>query len=439
MSPPQRSLHISQARLRAAIWPTQVGKTRFGAAEAWWHLTGSHPYRGAMQVPNTGWCLAADLRSGWPSICAKLREIEPPGVLADGCTYDQATGYTYRQQKLVKLANGSMMLGKGSDQAVVALSSGTIDWAWVDEPPKEAHYRELRRRLSATGGPVWLTLTPIGRPCGWLRKAIEGDPDDPENTAPEEPGWHVTHSELDTGTAPHRSLASIEDQKAATSRFEYRQTVLGLWDGFEVGRWIAGFTEAHIFDDEGGPAGEVQAIGLGMDHGERPGAQAAYLTAYDGFRLWVLGEYASGEGSGPPQHVEGVVQLLHRWGLTPHDVTDARGDTNSAGWLGPGVTVNQLMEDAFATRVRMALPPFRIQAARKLRGGVRTRADTLHNAFLSDRLRVHQSCRALIHSLRYWMGLNDDLKHPVDALGYIAMDYLAVGAASGVSSIALEG
>ena len=54
MSPPQSQFHRSQERKRFLRWPNQTGKTRSGAAEAWWHALGDHPFRDVAPAPNIG-------------------------------------------------------------------------------------------------------------------------------------------------------------------------------------------------------------------------------------------------------------------------------------------------------------------------------------------------------------------------------------------------
>ena len=116
--------------------------------------------------------------------------------------------------------------------------------------------------------------------------------------------------------------------------------------------------------------------------------------------------------------------MMKPWGIGLHQVDEARGDSNSAGRLGLGLSVNETLERAFADLAGSSRPPFAIRVPYKGRGSIKARARLLNAAAIDGRFRVHESCPKLIHSLRHWRGQNDDLKHPFDALAYIADVYL---------------
>ena len=132
----RNGFHMSQNRKRAFIAANKVGKTYWGAAEAWFHLLSDHPYREVPQPGSTGWVLCSDLRTGWETISEVMHELEPPGVLGESCKYVPGIGYLYRSQKILRTINGSQMVGKGCEQSLLALESKRVQWAWIDEPPK---------------------------------------------------------------------------------------------------------------------------------------------------------------------------------------------------------------------------------------------------------------------------------------------------------------
>jgi hypothetical protein len=423
MSAPQREFHTSQARKRASISANGIGKTYKGAAEAWWHMLGAHPHRDVPEL-RRGWVLCPDLKKGWFNISRVMRELEPPDVLDPACKFVEGIGYLYRSRKIIAVKGGGMMVGNGCKQDVMALEGDQIGWLWVDEPPTPHHWAAARARVDRTAGPIWLTATPINRPVEWLRAVLEGDPD--KGTAPE-PGWWVKHYPLNARNAPHKTSDEIQRMIDGYLPFERPQRIKAEWDGYAEGRWIPAFREhLHCFNNSDPTIPAQMDFYGGWDHGEKPGAEAAYLLGYDGFRAWVLGEYSSPPGSGPEQHAEGFEKLLEEWDLGLTDVRSCWGDVNSAGWMMPGHSVNQVLEAAFAKRVRMVQPPFRMFPARKHgQGSIKNRARLINNTILSDRLRVHESCRQLRKSLMYWMGGNDDLKHPIDGLGYVLQEIIA--------------
>ena len=264
-------------------------------------------------------------------------------------------------------------------------------------------------------------FTPIGRPVDWLRDAVEGNPQTGA-TAREE--WDIHRVPLTAENCPHRTPEDIQAQIDSYGPWEYRQRVLGEWDGVSVDRWIPGFSELCVFADDEAPR-NVEAVGLGWDHGERPGASVCYLVVWAGERLWVLAEYVSQERNTPKAEAIQIRDMLKPWGIGLHQIDEARGDSNSAGRLGLGLSVNETLERAFADLAGSSRAPFAIRVPYKGRGSIKARARLLNAAAIDGRFRVHESCTKLIHSLRHWRGQNDDLKHPFDALAYIADVYLS--------------
>jgi hypothetical protein len=428
MSPAQRAAHMSPHGRRILIGGNQIGKTRFLAAESWWLAGAFHPFRESPAPGSIGWIVCADLRAGWPNISRKLREIEPPGILDPRQKYDDARGYTFSGSKLIRLKSGSLIFGKSGSQDLIALSGATIDWLAFDEVPKIGHYSEARSRVavasaSAAGGPVIMGFTPIGRPVDWLRDTVEGNP---ETGATAREDWDIHRVPLTAENCPHRTPEDIQAQIDSYGPWEYRQRVLGEWDGVSVDRWIPGFSELCIFGDDEAPQ-NVEAVGLGWDHGERPGASVCYLVAWTGERLWVLAEYCSEERNTPKAEAIAIRDMLRPWGIGLHQIDEARGDSNSAGRLGLGLSVNETLERAFADLAGSSRPPFAIRVPYKGRGSIKARARLLNAAAVDGRFRVHESCTKLIHSLRHWRGQNDDLKHPFDGVAYIADVYLSPG------------
>ena len=429
MSPPQRRMHQSKARKRAFIAANKVGKSYWGSAEAWYHLMGRHPCREAPEPGSVGWVLCSDLRTGWEVISQVMHELQPPGILHEACKYVPGVGYMYRGTKQVMCANGSSMVGKGCEQSLLALESKRVQWAWIDEPPKEAHFHGLRARLtmdiSTPGcGALFVTATPVGRPCEWLRRILEGSIED--NIDPE-PGWFVEHVELSLENAPHRKQEDIDAQMMECSPWEYNQRIKAQWDGLTKGRWVSGFSEANMFDDEQIPT-NVESVGLGWDHGELPGKSVCYLVAWDGFAIWVLDEYCNEERSTPSTEARGVADMCKRWGVALTDIQEAVGDSNSAGKLGIGFTINDLIMREFAKLCGTSRPPFNIKVPYKRRGSIDARVRLLSMACVDGRFRVHNRCTKLVSSLRHWRGGNDDLKDAFDAVSYISEIYISPGA-----------
>ena len=101
-----------------------------------------------------------------------------------------------------------------------------------------------------------------------------------------------------------------------------------------------------------------------------------------------------------------------------------RGDVNSAGKLGDGVSINALLEREFAKLAKARKSPFTIRIPDKSKGSIIGGCKKVNFGFAEDRIHVHESCTALLKTLRHWTGENDDLKHAADAFRYIAVDFL---------------
>ena len=434
----QDRFHRSLARKRLILAGNRLGKTYAGAGEAWWYATGRHPYREVSQEPTLGWILCSDLKSGWAAVSRCLRSLEPPGALDQRCHYSQEDGYTVAGVKMVKLTNGSLMVGKGSDQKVLSLESDEVHWAWVDEPPKQDHFNALRNRLTVTLGPLWVTLTPISRPVEWMRDLIEGNPD--EGRVRIEDDWYVEHVEVTYENAPHRTPESIEVQRTECDGWEYNQRILAKWDGVSPGRKLSAFTEALILYDEDLPL-DYDELRMGIDHGEGAGSEAAYLvgikhpdTPMGREKVYLLREYISSDehGFSPRDHVRGLLTMLSSVGLTVHHfcgpgggrVGCVFGDTNSAGMLGAGVLYNEMLERAFRDELGVSSLPFSIEPCRKGKGSVAASLSAMNSAMREGRWFVHESCVQFCYSARHFTGREEKLKHVLDGARYSVMDYL---------------
>ena len=419
MSPGQAEFHASHDQRRLMIAGNQVGKTRALAAECWWHSQATHPFRMTATAPNVGWIMCADLKGGWTNFSEKMREIEPKGVLHSHTLYDNGRGYTCRGAKMIRLKNGSLIVGKSGSQEQMALAGATIDWLAIDELPKRGHFGEVRSRIAVNEAPVFMAFTPIGRPATWLRDWVEGNPDTGD-TAHED--WNIHRVKLSAENCPHRTPESIEKQIKSYGPWEYAQRVEGAWEGVTTDRWIS-FSEDNVFTE---PPTDIERLGLGWDHGEQPGASVCYLVGWGGDRLYVLDEYVSEERNTPLAEAKAITKMMREWSVEPWQIEEARGDSNSAGRLGLGFSVNQLLERGFAQILKSARPPFSINVPYKGPGSVKARARMLSSACVEGRFMVHEGCVRLISSLRHWRGESGgDLKHHFDAVGYIAEVFLA--------------
>jgi hypothetical protein len=421
MSPAQRVFHASTHPRRLLIGGNQIGKSRSLCAESLWSAgVRPHPFRDTPEAPNIGWVMCADLKGGWQNWSQKCHEIMPPGAVAERCFYDSHRGYTRGGSKMIELANGSIIVGKSGSQDQISLSGGTVAWGIIDEIPKQSHWGEFRTRLAALDGMLAMGLTPVGRPAEYLRDWVEGSPD--LGSGPME-DWDVQRVKLTPENVPHRTAESIATQIAAYGPFEFAQRVEAAWEGITTDAWIA-FSEENIFD-ENDPPQNIEAVGLGWDHGEKPGNSVCYLTAWSGSKLYVLDGYVSKERNTPKVEAKEIQAMLANHGINLHQIDEARGDSNSSGRMGLGFSVNSLLERAFADLLGQTRAPFEIKVPWKGSGSIKARARLLSHSCLDGTFNVSNRCTHLISALRHWRGESaSDLKHHFDGCGYISEVYL---------------
>jgi len=408
--PPHARFLRDRSRFRLLRAPNQSGKTVVGAADLIWHCLGRHPYQPVADRPIRAAVIAYSFEQS-KVIQRKIHELLPDGVLDSRTHYDSVLGFRHRR---IGFASGSTVRILTASQGTIALASDTLDYVWPDEPLPPDVYAELMARVTQTGGRVSMTMTPIGRPVGWLRAAVE------EEGSP----WSETHFGLSVANCPWMTQGMVDEATRACLPIERPQRIRGEWEGVTVDRLLDGFDEDTVSDEE--PTGEVQVL-LGADHGERPGSEVwVLLFAWRAGGAWhahVWDEYQSRSRTTPEQDAEHVRRMLERHGLSLYDVDRARGDVNTAGKSHARWTVNEAFERAFAA-LAGGHRPFAIERPRKGPGSIMRAARVVNVALLDRRLRVHPRCERIIETMRHWTGADDDLKHPFDALGYITYDLL---------------
>jgi len=399
-SPLQRRFHASKHKRRLLRAGTQTGKTLAGAVEAWRH---------AIDCPGSiGLILAANHKAKIEVVGLKMWEVAPRHLLDPSAHYDTVRGWKHDQ---IRLSNGSLILFRSAESQSTAVAGLTADWLWIDEPPPKGLYGEALSRVAVRNGPAWMTFTPIGRPCEWLRLHIEGD--DERGIAPTEE-WEQHIIRLTSEDCPHRSPESIRAQTEGYGPWEYAQRVLAEWDGITPERVLDGLSEESV----SASLPRLQwSVGLGIDHGELAGHEVCVLVVFERGKnlIWVLDEYVSSTSTTPEEDAHKIRQMLGRHGISPSDVDIARGDVNSVGKLGAGNKVNDLLGHALGIRV---------SKPGKGPGSIDFGVRLLNVALRRGHLRLHPNAKGTLKALQHWQGKDDGYKHYVDALRYVAVPIL---------------
>lgn len=184
----------------------------------------------------------------------------------------------------------------------------------------------------------------------------------------------------------------------------------------------------------GPPAGT--RLGIGIDHGSRPGAQRAVLAAVGGRLLqaqaWILDEYQSEGRTEAEADGVGIVRMLQRQGLRLEDVDLWLGDRAHGGYQGGrGGKDNLRIMQAIAKAAGLphegrrwveSLPrPLRRMAVpAKSDKSVWVGCDIMHRMMVGRRFLVSDRAPALCSDFATWQGrTTDPAKDGIDACRYI--------------------
>lgn len=427
--------HRDQSLLRLLRAPNQIGKTYAGVAEDWWFLTGTHPHRPRHGIAAPKLIiLIAQKERGYAEFCEKMHALEPPGILADGCRYIEGEGYLYRGSHRLMTRSGAQAVFVGGEGQSIGGAGSTADALHIDEPPKAAHLAEALRAVMHRNGPVWMTLTPVGRPVSHLKLRVEGDPENGivplETWSQTVPALTVEACRMSRSGRLTRDEASIQRQIAAyTGSPDEAQRLRGAWDGVATGRRFPGYNPArHLVDCVASLRGvNLDRVRLSVDYGEHPETLISGLQVEAGGKFYVLAERPGRDNGLPASIAADMADMCREWGIPlhifagqsgSHGVASIHGDINSLGLSGGGLSAN----DALAAALPGAgFPPqcdVHPPAAGKGRGSVMSGEQAMSIISAQDRLYVHTTCRRVHHSLSYHVAGQQDTKHAIDMVRY---------------------
>ena len=313
----------------------------------------------------------------------------------------------------------------------------------TDEPLPEAVYNELWPRLLGRDGRMFQGFTPtLGtaakvdylwalvddetRPwAGQIHVPLTLDAVTPRGGLVELP-W-MQPDELRQFEA---GLSKVEaDMRMGRSRTPKR-------DAAYFSAWRADLVEERPLSDLTG-----WRLGVGIDHGSKPGSQRVILAACGGRGLYsavhVLGEWSGDGRTQTKDDARGILDLLQSRGFALGDIDQWVGDRAHHGDKRGGKKSNTRLKAAIAellghdTRSRgwsEKLPKSLrfMRTPRKFDQSVWESSEILHRMMISDppRFSVDPSCHDLIRDLNEWNGSTsptDPNKHGIDALRYIAV------------------
>lgn len=310
----------------------------------------------------------------------------------------------------------------------------------TDEPMPTEIFGELWPRLLGRGGHMRIGFTPTlgtAHKLGHLWSLVD-DPDKPWA------GEIQVPLTLDAVTPrgmlieqPWMTQEEIDIFEQGTPKPE-RLCRMGLSRHPILGdRYFESFGD-HLLDEV--TAHEIACsganrMGIGIDHGSKPGAQRAVLVTVGivGGQpyVWVLDEYKADGRTEIDDDAKGIRDMLRRWGQKLSDVDVWIGDRAHKGDKWGGYKSNRRLLTAFARlerKLAKALPkPLkRIRVPRKYHGSVWDGMEVLHRLMVgtTPRIKFHrESTEALQKDLQEWRGSYiDPHKDGIDALRYAVVD-----------------
>jgi phage terminase large subunit-like protein len=303
---------------------------------------------------------------------------------------------------------------------------------WLDEVPKEAHYREAVARVTRFGGRVLITCTPVDRPVGWFRDIIEPPLEGDKRAVwiagkgrPDGAQWKQYVIPFSRENVPWLDEDSYQQQVDLVSAdpTQARQRLEGAWEGLTRSRLFTAYgsrCQVHR------PQLDGWRYALGIDHGEMAGNQIGLLCAYRGSSLHVLAEYRDAASVDYQEDARGMLDLMAKHSISPLDIAVAVGDTNKTKG---GRRVNEVIETSIRVQLGMSRPPFRIEGANKRAGSVDFARRIINYGLQRGDLTIEPRCTYLASCLAGYRGIDtgDDkaLSHGVAALRYIASRILA--------------
>lgn len=197
--PKQVRFHAAKTKGRLYIGGNRSGKTVGGIVEDIWRLRGSHPYQEVHPAPVSGRIVTVSFTEGIKEIIIpNLKRWLPPSDLINGSWEDS---YSKADRKLT-LSNGSTVELMSYDQDLSKFMGTSRHFIHFDEEPPQDVFNECEVRLLDTGGPWYMTLTPV-EGMTWIEediydKGLAGDPRITVITVDTEENPHISKEELDS-------------------------------------------------------------------------------------------------------------------------------------------------------------------------------------------------------------------------------------------------
>ena len=425
-------------------------------AEVIWRCLGTHPHYPTKAPPVEVWVVCTSWAQS-VAIQQKFWTLAPHRQLTartrDRYRIDDGWG---RVNPLAIFNNGSIVRFRTTNQGPEAQAGATVDYVAMDEPPDEEVFRELRKRVMRSGGQIGLTLTPINRPCGWIREEVRAGRINevharlvPENLIPIGSDQPLTVVDPYTRLEVPMDAAWIEHQRAITPAAWAPVVLDGEWEIRPQGVFFKCFDAAkHVnsrasFNPRRGPIRHV--LGLDYAAADRPYGHCAALTQvqeqpHEGatrYAVIALDEVVLPGTATNPQFAREILSMLERNGLRWSDLFAVHGDNpvtsnfverSNAHTMRAIATELQIPNDAVMPRIRSAKEGHRSDA------GYDMGNQWVYEHIASGLFIVHPRCEATIKGYETWdYSKLHQSKDILDSRRYSLMPFIfATSSSSGV-------
>lgn len=438
-----------------------IGKTTAQMAETIWRATGTHPHYDTTPPPVeiwivcTSWAQSVAIQAKFWTLCEKPLLVSRT---RDRFRIDDGWG---KDNPVAVFNCGSIVRFRTTNQGPEAQAGATVDYIGIDEPPDEAVFRELRKRVMRSGGQMGLTLSPVNRPTKWIHAQVDQGMIDevhakltPANLIPLGSRRPLEAIDPFTRKMLPMDAAWIAHQRKITPAMWAPVVLDGEWDIVPEGRFFTCFdAKKHISSKARlDPArGQIQHL-LGIDYAtaDRPYGHVAALVAVQQFRdskgrlkeaIHILDEVALSGTATSAEFAQRTISMLDRNGLRWTDLYRVHGDNPVTSRWAQKSNINTMKAlgielgipfDAVSPRILNA------KDATKSAGSLSAGAQYLFERIATGNVFVHPRAETVAKGLDTWdFSAGHPLKDACDAVRYALKPYIFAAPNAGVAVLRL--
>jgi len=425
---------------RVALWRggNQLGKSWGMAVDIVLFARGQHPWQRKAphhRPPVKIMVVSYSLEQMKP-LLAKIWSLLPKHEIDPQLGFSESSGLTGHKDNNIEFIAGP---GKGSvitistyKQGSGRIAGGTYHRIYLDEPPPEHVYSEIRPRVNVPRGHIRISFTPTLKsqdttPVYYLRKKVEKGKIYEQQTDLTPENTTIRGGLVERCLMPQAEIdAFIDDGLEA----EIGMRLRGDWDPIEVDRWLTTFGPHNLYDIDP-PSG--WKLGVGVDYGLGAGKQTAVLMAIHQVQnlrpiIVIWDEYAPEDDTTMIEDALGIKAMLTRNGLEYKNIDYWCGDTptgkNKWGQQKNNKQFRRHLAAAFGRKISKTKfiyrPPDKgsgseLRMLRLFKGLMKTQKGENLPAF-----RVNPRCVHFRHSvMNYKGGAWSPHKHIIDCTRYI--------------------